>query len=528
MSKPIAFYLRLSSDDGTNEESNSIASQRGILSNYIASDPSLASAEVLEFPDDGWSGTNFERPQVKKLLDLAKRGGVRCILVKDLSRWGRNYIEVCEYLEQIFPFLGIRFISVNDRYDSDNFKGRTAPMDIAFSSIMHDVFSKELSFKIRQSYIAKAEKGEHVNSQAPFGYKKSDTAKHKLVIDEDAAAIVRRIFNLAAEGMPKHKIVSTLNSEGVPTPLMYRRSKGLALPGQAMTNAFRDGGEWSPSKVNKILRNETYIGVLVSCKSKSVKPGSRKKVKQPESEWIKVPDAHEAIISKDVFICVSEGFKEQAKPQIRGRVNPFAHKIRCAYCGRPLRYKQRLVGSYYLCDGIMFSPGARCSKDKVLLEDLKATVLATVTAEARKVLDEREYKKSTVPSPCNTDTDAMELKQAAAGLESIKRRGLSLYEEYVEGKIDKSAYIAKKAAYAEEAAGLESRSDVLTARIVSIKELLASSENKQDNEPLLKRIADGEEWTDDVMALVECVLVSGPKRIEVRLDFGDTNIGGGV
>ena len=142
----IAFYLRLSLDDEKHSESESIASQRDLLRSYIKADSFLSVGEVLEFIDDGWSGTNFERPQVKRLLELVKRGGVRTILVKDLSRWGRNYPEVCEYLDQIFPFLGIRFVSVNDHYDSNDYKGQTAPIDVAFSSIMHDIYSKRPIF----------------------------------------------------------------------------------------------------------------------------------------------------------------------------------------------------------------------------------------------------------------------------------------------------------------------------------------------------------------------------------------------
>lgn len=200
MADKIALCLRLSVDDENIKESDSIANQRDLLESYVASNPALSSCGVLTFLDDGWSGTNFERPGVKKLLDLVRQGKIHCVIVKDLSRWGHNYVEVMEYIEKIFPFLGVRFISLGDRYDSADYKGQTAPLDVSFNSIAHDIYCRELSFKVRQSYISKAKKGEFLCGVAPFGYLRSESEKNKLVIDEEAASTVRRVFALACEG----------------------------------------------------------------------------------------------------------------------------------------------------------------------------------------------------------------------------------------------------------------------------------------------------------------------------------------
>jgi DNA invertase Pin-like site-specific DNA recombinase len=460
-------------------------------------------------------------------LDLARQGGIGCILVKDLSRWGRNYIEVCDYIEQIFPFLGIRFVSVNDYYDSDNFKGSTAPMDVAFSSIMHDVFVKELSFKIRQSYVAKVKKGEHVSDQAPFGYKKSDTVKNKLVIDEEAAAVVRRIFDMAAEGMSKVGIVATLNGEGVPTPLKYRRLKGLALPGLSSTNALRGDGEWCPTKIYKILKNESYTGVQVSCRYRVTKPGSRKNSLLPESEWIKVPGMHEAIIPAELFERVNASFRKPKKPTTtQTRANLFVSKIRCGHCGRPLKLSRKISDSYYYCDGVRLSPDAGCAGDRVLVEDLKAVVLAAVKAEARKAIGIGEGRKSSGVTPSGNAVIEAELKQIKAKLAHTQRRGVSLYEEFADGQLDKDAYVKAKAALSEESAELESRRAELNARLISL--MAKASEPQSNNKPLLKRIADAGKWTDDVLLLLDVVTVYDSRRIEVRFNFGDTNTLGGM
>lgn len=254
MSGAVAIYLRISVDDENRSESDSIINQRNLLRSYIAAAPTLSAGEVLEFSDDGWSGTNFNRPKVQELLELARFGVIRCIVVKDLSRWGRNYPEVNEYLDQIFPFLGIRFISVNDHYDSNDYKGATAPIDVAFSSIMHDMYCKELSIKVKQSHLAKAQKGEYVTGTVPFGYLRSKEKKNQLVIDEGAAVIIRRIFDMACNGISTIRIAATLNEDGVATPLIWRKRNGRSMLGYKLEDSKQT--YWENSVIRKILRDD--------------------------------------------------------------------------------------------------------------------------------------------------------------------------------------------------------------------------------------------------------------------------------
>jgi len=201
--KILAEYIRLSQEDENQGESNSIRNQRELLNAFVESSPDLSQYEVVEFCDDGYSGTNFDRPGVKSLLDEVRAGNIQCIIVKDLSRFGRNYIDIGDYLEQIFPFLGVRFISVNDHFDSNDFDGTTGGLDVGFRNLIYSLYSKDLSQKVRSAKKTRMEKGEFIGSHAPYGYAKSSENRKKLVVDEKAAAVVRRIFAMANEGKNK-------------------------------------------------------------------------------------------------------------------------------------------------------------------------------------------------------------------------------------------------------------------------------------------------------------------------------------
>jgi DNA invertase Pin-like site-specific DNA recombinase len=513
--------MRLSVDDDNLKESDSIQNQRDLLRRFVAADPILSAGEILEYPEDGWSGTNFERPKVRELLDLARRGGIQTILVKDLSRWGRNYIEVNEYLEQIFPFLGIRFISVNDRYDSEDFKGQTAPMDVAFSSLVHDVYCKELSMKVRQSYVAKAKKGEFLCGEAPFGFVKSKTEKNRLEVDAESAEIVRRIFALSCGGNSTGAIAALLNADGADTPLTYRKRKGRAPRG----THFESGGKafWNDKIVRKILTDERYIGVQVSGKTRKPKPGSRKTVCLPESEWIKVPGAHEAIVTEEIFKQANAGI---VRYSITGgapkKHQLFAGKLRCGHCGRAMKYQGSKTPFYY-CDGHKLNAGTGCSEERLYEDDLKAAVLSAVQTEARKTLDADSKRRLVVKRDSADSEECLaELKRLSAQSTLLERRNISLYEDFAEGKITREEYLNAKNACAGEVAKAEARTAELNARLI---ECADENEEVPADVPLLRRIVDAEDVTGEVLSLVERIVVYDPERIEIRFTFGDTNAG---
>ena len=228
----IAVYIRLSTEDGDlsdeKNESNSVVNQRAYIHQYIAQHPEFLGARILEFCDDGYSGTNMERPAVKRLLQQVRDRKINCIIVKDMSRFGRNYIVVGDYLEQIFPFLDVRFIAINDSYDSKDHKyGAAGLIDVSFRNVIYDLYSKELSEKVRSTKKQLAEKGYYLAPFAFFGYQKSPEDKHTLLVDEAAAATIQQIFDLFIGGLSTYEIARKFNVEGVLTPLQTKRTQSI-------------------------------------------------------------------------------------------------------------------------------------------------------------------------------------------------------------------------------------------------------------------------------------------------------------
>ncbi|MBE5992705.1 MAG: hypothetical protein E7247_09995 [Paenibacillaceae bacterium] len=321
----IALYLRVSDEDENPDhelESESISSQRLLLNDFVNGHRELSCGKTIEFTDDGFSGTNFERPGVKKLLDMAKAHQIDCIVVKDFSRFGRNYLEVGNYLEQIFPFLGIRFLSVNDHFDSFENIGAAGAIEVGFKNIIHEAYSKDLSEKIKSVRRMKAEQGKFVTAFAPYGYKKAETSKNQLIIDEECAVIVRRIFSLFLGGTGKTAIACLLNKEGIPSPYMVRRQRNEkfhSIVGKKKTY-------WTAGTVSRILSDQRYTGDAIYGKVRPVTIGSKKDISVPEEDWIVVPDAHPLIVRREIFEAVRSGKKKYISHQIKNKTSYISEK----------------------------------------------------------------------------------------------------------------------------------------------------------------------------------------------------------
>jgi len=336
----IAIYLRLSKeDDKLKKESNSIAMQRLLLQSYAAEN--FKEGELLEFCDDGYTGTNFERPGMQTMLKKVRSGEIDCILVKDFSRFARDYIELGSYLEQIFPFLGVRFISVNDHYDSNDFQGSIADIDVNFKNLLYDLYSKDLSGKVRSSLAIKREKGQYISANSPFGYEKDPKDRHALLIAEDEAEIVRRIFSLTVEGYTSVEIARLFNETRVKTPIEFKIEKGK-------TNKMPKGERflWSSSVICQILRNEVYIGNIVQKKYTKDFVGGKNHL-NPREEWMVTYGHHEPVIDKEIFDKVQEGRGKKRHPQYN-QSHPLNGKMECGCCKRNLRYR-RGSNPYFSC-----------------------------------------------------------------------------------------------------------------------------------------------------------------------------------
>lgn len=290
----IALYLRLSKEDpDTEEESGSIAGQRLLLENYVRKH--FNRYELEEYTDDGYSGTDFLRPGVTALLREVRRGRIDCIAVKDFSRFSRDYIELGSYLERIFPSLGVRFISVNDRYDSEAYAGAATDLEIAFRGLLYDLYSRDLSVKVKSALQARNRQGFYTGANCPFGYERDPKDRRRLSVAADEAAVVKKIFMLAYEGKNSQEIADILNEEGIRTPLEYKMEKK-----RIRRVPKGDKFSWSRSAVCGILRNRVYIGDIVYGKYENSLAEGKKHLK-PKAEWKISCGCHEAVIERSVF-----------------------------------------------------------------------------------------------------------------------------------------------------------------------------------------------------------------------------------
>lgn len=280
-----ALYIRLSREDG-GRESAGIESQRLLLRNYAKQQ---GFSVVEEYVDDGYSGTRYDRPGFRRMLADIEAGRINLVMIKDLSRLGRNYIATGELTEVYFPEHRVRLIAVNDGYDSEERYDDMAP----FRHVMNEMYARDISRKIRTALRAKAQDGQYIGSFAPYGYRKNAEDKNRLEPDEEAAVWVRRIFYMAAEGRSTKEIAELLNRERVPIPLDYRRRKQGRSCGECRP--------WTPSGLCKILRNPTYLGHTMQGKSEKISLKSKRSLPKPREEWVVVRNTHEPLISEEVF-----------------------------------------------------------------------------------------------------------------------------------------------------------------------------------------------------------------------------------
>lgn len=379
----VGIYCRLSNDDERGGQSLSIENQKLLLQNYVRQQ---GWNEVDVYIDDGYSGTNFNRPGVKRLIDDAKAKRINVILVKDLSRFGRNYIEFGRYTDELFPSIGCRFIALNNGVDTMSDDAGTDLM--CFLNLFNDFYSRDTSKKVRAVKQACAKSGKFMGTYPAYGYKRDPMNKHHLVIDEETAPVVRRMFTMRASGLGFRKIADTLNKEGLPTPgtLYYERAE--------RTDPRRVNHLWADTTVKSILRNEVYLGSMVQGKSKTLSYKNHKLVARPKEEWIRVEKTHEALISREVWDTVSAVNEKKVRksPAAEGRTSLFTGLLYCGDCGFKMRahterrrYKDgscRLFHSF-ICGNYARSGKTACSIHLINEDVLKALVLKDIRGKLR-------------------------------------------------------------------------------------------------------------------------------------------------
>ena len=306
-------YLRLSKEDGERAESNSISNQREIINMYAGKNNINVAKEYV---DDGYSGTSFDRPAFKEMMKDAYDKKFSIIIVKDLSRFGRDYIEAGKYIQRIFSELGIRFISVNDNYDSSSANINDTHLILPIKNFINDSYARDISNKVRSSQKVKREKGEFISAFAPYGYKKSKENKNKLIIDENVEEVIRNIFDMKLKGYSSKAIADELNILGILTPKLYKENQGFKCNGFQTIKS----GNWSAKTVNRIIENEVYIGNTLQGKSFVLSYKNKKQLGKKKEEWIRVENTHEALISKETFVIANEMLKRDLN-NLKGREN---------------------------------------------------------------------------------------------------------------------------------------------------------------------------------------------------------------
>lgn len=396
-----AMYLRLSRDDvavgsakdsggqaSVRTESESIGNQRELIRAYIHEQQDIQLYDI--YVDDGFSGSNFDRPEFKRMMCDIEAGRVNCVIVKDLSRFGRDYIESGRYIQKTFPALGVRFIALTDNYDSFTADSGTGSIVLPVKNFINDSYCRDISTKVRSGLEVKRRNGECISSFAVYGYRKDEGKKNHLVPDEYAAGIVRKIFEWKIAGMAVSAIAERLNELGILSPKEYKKSLGLKYNG-----GFQGTGKslWGNASVKRILTNEVYLGHLQQGKSQKINYKVKKSVEKPREEWVCVENTHEALISEDDFQIVQNLLKSDSRmgPKM-DKSGLFAGLLFCGDCGeqmvrRIIRYKGK-DKVYYICS--TKNRGDGCSRHSIEEGTLKSLVESTVKKYANAFLEEKE------------------------------------------------------------------------------------------------------------------------------------------
>lgn len=448
-----AIYVRLSREDGDKEESDSISNQKDLLLDFASHHDDIRIVDIFE--DDGWSGTNFNRPAFIKMIDLIKKGEINCVIVKDLSRFGRNYIESGNYLEQIFPFLNVRFVSVTDMLDSYRNPSQMNTIAVPIKNIINDEYCRDISNKVRSSLTMKRKKGEFIGSFAAYGFIKDPLNKGRIIIDEEAAEVVRQIYDWFLEGLGIITICKKLNSLGIVNPTAYKKSKGMNYrhPNSEMNDAL-----WCEGTVRRILTDRKYCGDMVQGQNKVTSYKVQKSRRVPEKDWIIVENTHDPIVSREVYMRVQELLgRDTRKAPKQEKVYLFSGYVKCADCGRAMN---RMTNNhsygeyrYYLCSTYKRASQEACTRHTIRSDYMEKAVLRAIQLQVAIAVDV-EKVIGEVNQENHVSKASWSLEKVIAGkeqeLKRLNRIKDSLYGDWKDGLLTKEEYITMKADYVQQ------------------------------------------------------------------------------
>ncbi len=505
MNEKIGIYCRLSQDDGQTGESGSIQTQKTLLIQYCK-DNHLSIADY--FCDDGWTGTNFNRPEFQRMMDAIEEGNINTVIVKDLSRFGREYAQMGMYIEHYFEEKGVRFISVAENIDTKN---GIDNLVLPFTNVINSFYARQSSSKTKAAHRARAKAGMYLGSHAPFGYIKDPEDRHHLIIDPFAADIVRKIFRMFAEGVGYVRMTKILREQNVLNPQAYFNQNN---PDFYKSEYWRKPYDWHATSVRAILNNRAYLGEVVFGKSKVKGFFDKKRELVSEENWIVVKDCHEPIISQELWDTVRQLMKSRRRENKSGEIQMFAGLVKCSSCGSSLNAGYgRKKGTYtgFSCWVYKNYGKARCTShaigwqtmNRLVLEDIRRN--ASIAKLARKqylemLISARDQKKKK-----ETDKSKRELKSVIKRLDELERITTKLYEDVALGKITEERYQVMMSKYEEEQSSYKKREYELKTQVAQAEETYENIENFIN---LIEKYTDIQELNTKILnELIERIVV---------------------
>ena len=468
-----AGYIRLSIEDSGKTDGYSLENQEKLVRDYIADQQDMRLYRL--YIDNGTTGTVFQRPAFDEMMQDMKDGKINCIVVKDLSRLGRNYLEAGNYLEQIFPFFRVRFISITDGYDSNSPDVTDESLIIPLKNIINEGYAKDISLKITTSFESRKKQGQFMGRYPVYGYLKDPANKNHLIVNPETCGIVKRIFQMRNSGMALGAIASQLNAEGIPSPARYLWIKGLSKEER------HQDSYWDRINVKRLLTNKMYLGMLVYGKERSSFAKGIKRQRVPESEWKYVPNAHEAIIDQELFDSVQKkledtkqnflnmtGINEDYRPE-----NLFRGRIHCSDCGGAMKMSKfvntRKDGSIdryavYECCRRKKLYDLSCPQRSIRKAVVDKTVEEAIRFHIRTFLDTEQIiaKLNCSPKGRAAASDIQNhIREKQRRISKIERLSTGIYEDYREGILNEEEYLAIRSRYGEEKEGLVKEVDAL-------------------------------------------------------------------
>ena len=512
-------YARLSHEKEENIERGTIETQMELMKNYVKDHEDIVIEE--EYYDASFTGTNFERPDFKRMLEDAKTGRINCIIVKDLSRLGRNYVEMGNYIERVFPFLNVRFIAVTDDFDS--FRPGTDLM-MPLKNIVNEFYAKDISKKVSTAHRRKWTTDEYMCGFAPYGYLKSKTEKNRIVVDEATAGNVRFIYKLFLDGKGYTPIAKYLNEQGIMSPLMYLKSLGYQ-------QNVRTNGVWTKTTVKSILTNQAYIGSAVHGKVVIEKYNNIPLHATDPSEWVIVKNTYEPLVDKEPFEKAQERVKKISDAYFAkeftkhppNEKNLLKGKIVCGDCGKGMRLSPRTKKSYvYFCGTFSDGINPACSRHKIDQEEVNKAVFAQISnhmrccIDALKVIRELNARSSGLKK---YDVYEKAITRQRRELEKVNRKFSELYGDYSEHLINESEYLTLKQQYLLKSEALKKEIDNL---LVSQNLYSKNYKIDEDWENLINKYLKCRKLNKELAdAFVDKVQVFEDGRISVNLVYDD-------